>query len=393
MKMTNLLFTPIKNRLTISQPVFAFIVLFFFSLTAFSQSQPAYHVLVGTYTKGKSKGIQVYSYDSKTGKMAFEHEVPLSNPSYLCLSPDNKLVYAVSEENGKDGSVTAFTFDARTGELHQLNALSSGGIAPCYVSTDHTGKLVFVANYSSGTVTTFHTGADGSLLPNPEIITNAGSSKNAARQDHAHAHSAVVSPDNKFLFTADLGTDKEMVYKIDAADVVNPLTPSTPAFYTLPAGNGPRHFIFDATGKFAYLIQELSGTVTTYAYSNGTLDSLQSVPLVNAGVTGKIGAADIHLSADRKFLYASNRGDFNTISCFSVNRTNGLLTYQSMISSFGKAPRNFAISPDGKFVIVGNQNSDDAYVLPRDTHTGKLSPYIQKLDIGAPVCLKFVKKL
>lgn len=379
------------NRLNIVQPVIFLLLFSLFSISDFAQTKDGYHVLVGTYTKGKSKGIEVYSYNVKTGKLTFENETPVSNPSYLCLSPDNRFVYAVSEEDGKDGSVSAFSFNAHSGKLAFLNKFSSEGIAPCYISTDHTGKLVFVANYTSGTIAAFHTSADGLLIEKPQVIVNSGSSLNKERQEHAHAHSVVVSPDNKYLFTADLGTDKEMVYTINLQEKTSPLKPSAPAFYKEPAGSGPRHLVFSNDARFAYLIHELSGTITTFRFAAGKFKTIQTTSLVPAGPALKVGAADIHLSADGKFIYGSDRGDYNDIAAFSVNKQSGLISYKSRISSFGKTPRNFALSPDGRFLLVGNQNSDDAYVLPRNTVTGKLSPYSQKLEIGSPVCVKFVK--
>ncbi len=380
----------IKNRLTISQTVFFLCALFHLN-PVFSQKQPGYHVLIGTYTKGKSKGIQVYSFDSKTGKMTFEKEVPLSNPSYLCLSPDNTKVYAVSEDNGKDGTVSAYKFNTTTGELTLLNTKSSEGIAPCYVATDKSGKYVFVANYMSGTIAAYRLLPDGSLSNSPQILTNKGSSSNKVRQEHAHAHSTVISPDNKYLFTADLGTDKEMSYKLDTSNHSTPLSAANTPFYQAVSGSGPRHLIFSNSGRFAYLIQELTATIVTFRYANGKLSPIQTSNMIAKGVNGQAGAADIHLSYDGKFLYGTNRGTFNDITGFSVNQHTGMLAYAGKISSFGKTPRNFAISPEGNFLLVANQNSDDVYVVPRDKKTGKLSPFIQKLEIGAPVCIKLVK--
>lgn len=357
-----------------------------------AQSKKGYHVLVGTYTNGKSKGIQVYSFDPGTGKMTFEHEVPLNNPSYLNFSPDHKVLYAVSENNGTEGKITAYSFNPHTGDLSLLNSFSSGGIAPCYVSTDKSGKLVFIANYSSGTIAAFHTHADGSLIENPQILTNEGSSVNKARQEHAHAHSVVVSPDNNFLFTADLGVDKEFIYRIDTTDGAAPLKPASPAFYQATAGNGPRHFIFDTKGKFAYLVQELSGTITTFTYADGKIEPIQSVSLLPSTLNGIAGAADIHISSDGRFLYASNRADYNDLSIFSVDKKSGKLTFSGRSSSFGKTPRNFALAPDGNFLLVANQKSDDIFVLPRSRRSGELSAPVQKIEVGAPVCIRFAEK-
>lgn len=323
--------------------------------------------------------------------MVFESETAISNPSFLCLSPDNTRVYAVSEDNGKEGLVSAFSFNSKTGELHLINSQTSGGIAPCYVSTDRSGKYAFVANYMSGTIAAYRILGNGSLSATAQIITNQGSSKNIDRQEHAHAHSAVISPDNKFLLTADLGTDKEMIYKLDTANHQSPLSPADIPFYKATDGSGPRHLVFGKSGKFAYLIQELTATVVVFKFSNGALTPVQTISLIPAGVEGKAGAADIHLSADGKFLYGTNRGTYNDISALAVNQTNGKLTYLSRQSSFGKTPRNFAISPEGNFVIIANQNSDDVFILPRNVKTGQLSNFIQKTTIGAPVCIKFVK--
>ena len=194
-----------------------------------------------------------------------------------------------------------------------------------------------------------------------------------------------MSKDDKFLFVPDLGTDKVNIYRINYG-APQPL--SSFSFASVEPGSGPRHFTFDPSGKNAFLIQEMTGVVTAYTYSDGKLTSRQSLSLPQSGFNGKIDAADIHLSPDGKFLYASLRGDINEIVILSIDYT-GLMKYAGRVSTEGKTPRNFAIDPSGKFLLVANQNSDEIVVFSRDQKTGMLHPTGKKYSVGSPVCLLF----
>lgn len=365
--------------------------LFFSTQTTRAQvaTSKMYNLLVGTYTApGKSNGIYVYSFNTETGEFGFKTEVSdIKNPSFLTLSKNQKYVYAVSELGDGQGSVSAFSFDSPTGKLKFLNSESSGVNGPCYVSVDNNNKYVFIGNYGGGSVSAIPINPDGSLGSNSQSIQHEGSSINPGNQDKPHVHAAVLSPDNRYLFVPDLGTDKVNVYGVNSANSA-PLSPSEEAFVKVKAGSGPRHFIFHPSGAFAYLVQEMMGIVTVFDYKDGKLKAKQSVTMPPSDFTGRIDAADIHVSPDGKFLYASLRGDINELFIYAIDSI-GKLTYSGRQSTLGQAPRNFAIDPTGNFLLVGNQNSDEIVIFKRDIKTGLLTPTAEKISIESPVCLKF----
>ena len=370
--------------------LFIFIA-FLFATTAVT-AQKNYYLLVGTYTRGKSKGIYVYNFNAQTGKTKWVSNTDSStNPSYITLSHSGNFLYAVNETGGANpGKVSAYSFNRKNGNLTYLNTELSGGDDPCYVAVSNNDKWIAVANYSGGNVSVLPINKNGSLRPISQLIQDAGSSVNKARQEKAHVHESVFSPDNAYLLTPDLGTDKVMIYQFNSS-LSKPLRPSSPAFVTAPPGSGPRHITFSPNKKFAYLIHELSGTVTTYAYSMGKLKEIQELPTHPEGFKGVIGSAEVFVSPDNKFLYASNRGDENNITIFSINSVTGKLTLVGYQSVFGKAPRNFIIDPMGNYLLVANQDSDNIVIFKRDKKTGLLEPTQNQIKLPKPVCLQIVK--
>lgn len=352
-----------------------------------AQSSKTYNLIVGTYTNpGKSKGMYVYTFNSETGELSYKAESPaITNPSFLTVSSDRKHVYAVSEVS--DGSVHAFSYDAGSGKLQFINSTSAGGNGPCYVSVDSKNKFAFVGNYGGGSLAAVPINPDGSLGDKIQSIQHQGSSINKGNQEKPHVHATMLSNDDRYLFVPDLGTDKINIYKVDATKA-QPLTAGAQPFVSITPGGGPRHFAFHPNGKTAYLIQEMTGVVTAFEYSNGKLTAKESISLPSAGSKGRIDAADIHVSPDGKFLYGSLRGDINEIVICSIDKS-GKLTLAGRQSTLGKTPRNFAIDPTGKFLLVGNQNSDNIIVFKRDEKTGLLTATGTKISIGAPVCLVF----
>jgi 6-phosphogluconolactonase len=304
------------------------------------------------------------------------------------VSSDKKNVYAISAgPNG--GLANAFAFDPAAGKLTFLNSVSSGGNGPAYVSVDNNKRHVFVANYGSGSLSAINVEANGALGTNRQTIAHEGKSINPTRQNQPHVHSVVLSPDNKHLMASDLGTDKINIYKIDGAAISNPLSPAAMPFISVVPGAGPRHLAFHPNGKYAYSIMEIAGIVGAFRYRDGKLKNLQFISSLPEGFTGRIGSADIHVSPDGKFLYASNRGDSNDIAVFSI-RGNGKLKFLGREGSGINRPRNFAIDPTGNFVLVANQDGNDIVIFKRDKKTGMLTPTGKKIVVDMPVCLKFV---
>lgn len=363
-------------------------ILLITALMATTISVPAQenYMFVGTYTHGKARGIYVYDFNSNDGSAKLVDSIATKNPSYLAVSPGKKFIYAVSETGGDEGGrVNAFSFNRGNGKLEQVSRQSSEGDSPCYVTIDKTGKWVIVGNYSSGTAAVFPIKADGTIGPAVSTVSHSGSGPNKKRQEGPHVHATVLSPDNKFLFVTDLGIDQLVVYDFD--EITGSLNLKTTI--RLEPGSGPRHFEFHSSGKWAYLIEELSGMVTTLENDNGSLIRKQSVSALPAGYDKSFTSADVHVSPDGKFLYASNRDSSNTIAIFRINPSNGEPEIIGHQSTLGKTPRNFCIDPSGNFLLIANQNSDQIVIFKIDKETGFLTDTGKRIEVGKPVCIKF----
>lgn len=263
---------------------------------------------------------------------------------------------------------------------------SSGGPHPCHVAVDNTGKWCFVGNYTGGSLAVLPIKEDGSLGEPTQVIQHTGSSINKERQNEPHVHSVNISPSNKDVFVPDLGMDKIMAYRFNEG--TGELTAGN--HQAVSAGSGPRHFTFHPNGKFAYVIQELTGKVTAFQYTDGKLEPIEEVSTLPENFDGKNACADIHVSADGKFLYGSNRF-YDTIVSYKIDEVTGKLTMLNQTSVEGKTPRNFTISPTGKWVLVANQDSDNIVIFSRNAETGVISSTGKEIKVSMPVCLKWVK--
>jgi len=360
-----------------------FIMISSLSLPFFAQKSN-YRLLIGTYTNtGKSEGIYSYDVDLAQGVFTQKSLVKgISNPSYLAISSDKKFVYSV-DESSKGSAANAFTFDENTGKLTLINSSLTNGANPCFISV--TDKHVITANYTGGSISVFGRDVDGSLTKLQQLIQHTGGSIDPKRQKEPHVHQVIFTLDKKYLVANDLGTDKVTVYKYNPNGTSNILIPYDSI--SVKAGSGPRHITFSKDGKRAYLLQEMDGTVSVLEIKSGKLKLLQETSVVKKKGL-ETGAADIHLSPDGKFLYASNRGTNNDISCFAV-KPDGTVRFVTQVSTGGNGPRNFAITPDGNYLLVANQKSDNVVVFKRDKKTGRLSDTGKRLEVGAPVCLVF----
>ena len=367
-----------------------FVLLCFGLLSASGQQQ---YLLVGTYTHTGSKGIYVYSFNPETGSLTWVNNTDsIANPSFLAVTNDKKFVYACTDSRTPNaGSVTAFHFDVQTGKLAFINKQQTGGYNPVYIAVHESGNWAVTANYTSGSISVFPVQEGGSLRPLAQTIKLQGSSVHKERQEGSHVHSAVFSPDYKFLYAPDLGTDKVMQYQFNKS-VSIPLSPLPIASVAVLPGSGPRHFTFHPKKAYAYLIEELSGTVTSFRYNRktGGLNPVQRVATHAADSTGPFGSADIHISLDGKFLYASNRGTENNIAIFSINQRNGKLQLKRFQSSLGMHPRNFTIDASGNYLLVANMLSDSIVVLKRDVRSGLLAETGVTIKVPQPSCLQIV---
>ncbi|HVZ26914.1 MAG TPA: lactonase family protein [Sediminibacterium sp.] len=358
----------------------------------FTASLPAqeYYLFVGTYTSGKSKGIYVYRLNEKTGELStVSHTDTASNPSFLVPSPNGNYLYAVNENAGtRSGSVSAYAFDKSTGTLHLLNQVPTGGDDPCHVSITRNGKWLTVANYSGGSLAVFPIRPDGSLQPFVQLIRHQGKSVNPERQEKAHVHASFFSPDEKILLATDLGMDEVSVYPF-RQDLGKPLQTKGAHVIKIHPGGGPRHLCFSPDNKFLYIMEEMGGSVDVYQYQHGNTVFLQRIASHPPDYPGQPGSADIHISPDGKFLYASNRGNENNIAIFAV-LPDGRLKAAGYQSADGNGPRNFMIDPEGNFLLVANQQTNNIVVFRRNKEDGSLQPTLQQVNVPNPVCLKIL---
>ncbi|MCL4651149.1 lactonase family protein [Burkholderia multivorans] len=373
---------------------------------AFAQQSPApadgvYNLLVGTYTDTGSDGIYVYRFDTSAGSVAPVSSAKTVNPSYLLPSRDGRVVYAVNElpgDNGpatQRGGISAFRFDAKTGALTFIDRVSSEGNDPCYLSLSPDGKYLVTANYSvaadpGGSFALFPVRDDGGVAPAVLSVHHEGKGPVRGRQDNAHVHSTVFSPDGRYLFVQDLGLDKIYGYRYTVDGSRGLISPTDTRYTPLKAGAGPRHLVFSADGRFAYVTSELNASVEVFGYHDGKLAPIETVSMIAPGFKGKVGGGAIHLSPDGRFLYVSNRGDANEIVIYAVNQADGRLKTVGRQSSLGRTPREFLIDPTGKWLIVGNQDSDTFYVFGRDVGSGQLAANPRKVAVGKPVDFKLV---
>jgi 6-phosphogluconolactonase (cycloisomerase 2 family) len=338
-------------------------------------------MLVGTYTSGESRGIYSFRFNQETGASAPLATTDVSNPSYLTVSADKRFVYAVSEESDTTSALNAFALDAATGKLRLLNRRPTYSAAPCYVSTN--GREVLTANYGGGTMAVFPLNADGSIGPVDTLFEGSTGGTDSVRQATPHIHCALYSPDGKYIFATDFSADRILRFAVHPKNCVPFRSEET---FSVAPGSGPRHLTFSADGAFAYLISELSGNVTAFRYHDGQLETIQTIA---ADTLRARASADIHLSGDGRYLYASNRRQGDGIAVFAVDAATGQLSavgYQPTALH----PRNFALTPNGRFLLVACRDSGCIQVFARDADTGLLRDTHQDIRLDKPVCIRFV---
>lgn len=346
------------------------------------------YMLLGTYTSDQaSRGIYVYNFDTNTGASDSVSMVEVSNPSYLALSPNEEFLYSVGENGQDDSYAHAFSFDKESGQLKLIDSQLTYGSSPAYIAVDKKGHNLFTANYGGGSISQFNILSDGTLSPLSNLYKFEGVGADPQRQQKPHLHSVRYSPDGKYLFATDLGTDKIYRYKsISSVFEGQPaLLENDSVVFKTPAGTGPRHFDYHPNGLYFYLLGELSGQVIVYDYNSGNLQQKQTIL---ADTVGAKGSADIHVSPSGKFLYASNRLEEDGIAIFAIDKEDGTLTkvgYQLT----AKHPRNFAITPNGKFLLVAGRDDNVVEVYSIDSKTGLLTNTHQNIAIDKPVCIKF----
>ncbi|UYZ63974.1 lactonase family protein [Hymenobacter weizhouensis] len=362
--------------------------------TRAGRPQPAYLVYVGTYARPDADSIFLFRLDPKTGALTrLRAEKAGENPSFLALAPGHRYLYAANEvseyQGAPSGFVSAFAIDPRTGGLTPLNQQPSGGAGPCYLRLDGTGRAALVANYGGGSVSLLPVAPTGPVQPPAATHPHRGAGPNPDRQTAPHAHCIIPDPAGRFAFAVDLGTDQVLGYQLDAAQ--GRLTPLAAPAFTARPGAGPRHLTFHPNGRWAYLINELTSSVSALAYDAGagTFRELHTLSALPAGFTGANTCADIHVAPNGRFVYASNRGH-DSLVVFAVAPGSGRLTVVQHMSTQGKTPRNFALDPSGTILLAANQNSNTIVTFRINAQTGQLTPTGRSAEVPAPVCLQVV---
>ena len=345
-------------------------------------------IYLGTYTRNGSKGIYSVRLDADTGALSapvLAAESP--DPAWVTVSPDKKFLYAIHPSAAQ---ATGFAVEAATGRLTPLPATATAPAQPpSHLVVDATGRTLLAANYRDGYVSAIPLHTDGTLGA-PNIVRHEGKGPHPTRQEKAHAHSVTLSPDNRFVIVCDLGLDRIFSYALEAGAAR--LTPARPPFVATAAGAGPRHFKFGRDGRHAYAINELNNTVVAYDYdaASGALAPLAAVSTLPPDFKDANTTAEVRVHPNGKFLYGSNRGH-DSIAVFGVDAATGRLSAAPLeiVPCGGKNPRNFALSPDGKWLVCAHQDTPLLTVFRVNPDTGHLTRTAHTAEVAACVCVLF----
>ncbi len=368
----------------------------------FRDNRKKLYFYAGTYTQpilfgtgevfqGKGKGIYFISLDPDSETLSVETVTEgIENPSFFCLSPDRKYLYAVNElkryRDRDSGSVSAFEVDPESGSLRFLNARPTNGTDPCHVNINDARTKLYVTNYMSGSICTYPILEDGSIGEASQFIQHEGRSVVESRQSGPHAHSLVFTRDQKFALVSDLGMDKVMSYAIDPQN--GTLTPSVIPFYQAHPGSGPRFCAFHPNWKFLYVVNELSSSVTLLYFDpdSGVFDEKQTIRALPEAYDGESSCADLHITPNGKYLYCSNRGH-NSLTEFAIDPVTGFLSCRGNTSCGGEVPRNFCIDQSGTYLLAANQDSDNIVLFSISQKDGSLTR-LSDLAVPSPVCIR-----
>ena len=372
------------------------LALLIFCIATMSESLNAEQpiVFVSAFKPGEEGAIHAYRFDSQNGQLQLLHRTTdIDNPFYIAISPTRQFLYAIDAKqfsSKEDEFVASYKIEGPEGKLTRLNRQTSRGTASCYLDVDATGKSVVVANYTTGSVASLPVLANGSLGEAASFVQHSGSSVNPQRQMEPHAHCIVISPDNRFVLAADLGTDKILNYQFKPE--TSEIKPNvTQAYADLPPGSGPRHLVFHTNGNRVYVINELKNTVTffDYATQTGVLTQRQTISTVPEDFTGVSHTADLKITPNGRFLYGTNRGH-DSIAIYRI-ADDGQLSLIRIEPSLGKGPQNLLITPDGRWLLCANMPGNNVVVFAIDATTGTLKSAGDPVIIPMPSCIRWLE--
>lgn len=350
-----------------------------------STNRKIYTFCVGTYTKDTNDGIHVIEYNSITNKLSLKQIITGSeNPSYI-IANKNKNILFVGEEVGSEtgGKVSSYFYDEKEDTFTKQSSLPTKGDHTCVIAVDKKNRYLIAGNYSGGNIIVFSLDEKGTILKEIQRIDHFGSNPNSDRQEKSHIHDLVFQPNQKKLFVTDLGSDKIYIYDFNPK-ASEPLKPSKIPFVAIKKGSGPRHLIFNQKGTYFYVINELTADMEVYSYSNQSIILKQSVSLALPNTESDKSGAEIKISVKGKYLYATNRGGYNEINTFVIHADTHELYAIQRIKTEGKTPRSFEITPDGKYILIANQDSDNVTIF-KVLPDGTLQKTGAQLQIPTPV--------
>ncbi|REJ69502.1 MAG: lactonase family protein [Planctomycetota bacterium] len=347
-------------------------------------------VFVSAFAEGRRGAIHAFRLDPAVGKLEpLARNADIESPFYMAISRDDRFLYATHAPGGHGSdateSVVAFELAGRTGQLKRLNHQPSGGDVACYVDVDTTGDTLLVANYGDGSVAALPIAEDGSLGAARVRIQHQGSSVHPKRQRGPHAHSIVISPDNRFALVGDLGLDQVLVYQLEPAEAR--MTAATEPFARTAAGAGPRHLTFHPNGRHVYVINELDNTITLFDYDpqTATLESQQTIATLPADYEGQTYTADVKVTPDGRFLYGTNRGH-DSIACYRIDER-GRLELLDIVPSGGAGPQNLAVTPGGELLLCANMPGNRVTLFRIDRDSGSLERLDDSVAMPRPSCI------
>lgn len=368
-------------------------LLFSVPILGFSQTQKEM-IYVGTFTERGSQGIYVFEFERSTGNLIpIQTIVDRESPNYLDFHPNGEYLYAVNRQGTADkldqGSVSTFRIDQNTGKLALVGTIATGGVGPCHISVDPKGRLIYISHYASSHMTVFALDKKGEIGELVYSMQFVGSSINPDRQKESHLHSIVPSQDGRFFYASDMGAD--LIHQFSISGKSGNLKVSHTDTLRVKPGSGPRHFTMHPSVKFALSVDELTSTVALYAVDSKTgelgFKKRENMITDADNYTGTNTAADIQVTPDGKFVYASNRG-LDNIAIFRLDEKTTDLGYMGQISSQGKHPRSIAMDKLGEYLFVTNRDTDNLILMKINKKTGLLSPTGTELKIPGAVVVK-----
>lgn len=332
--------------------------------------------------------IHSFAVNTETGELTRMTTSDVGpNPAYLALHPEEDIVYAVNQV--PEGQITALELDRASGELEVINRQPTGDLRPCYVSVEAEGRFALVAHHTGGSVSILPINDRGGLEPVSDSVVREGSGPDPDRQSKSRPHAILTGPDNRVVYVPDLGADRIWLYELDYD--LGQLNPTDDDHVRLQDGAGPRHLEFHSNGVYAYLINELDGTLTALERdpSTGSLELVDTESTLPESYAGHNQTADVHVHPSGQWVYGSNRGH-NSIAAFAIDPDSGGLDPMGQVSTRGKWPRNFAIDPTGSYLFAENQKSNDIYAFTIDPDSGALTPTGDGIEVARPVCMLIV---